>query len=107
MEYRNARRFHPNLLVSQGLGKKAADAKKRAVGLKGKGAKTPITVTPTGSSGDTRGGRSMVRFEVGRSPGEGGSRDEDGSVEGEAEAVQGLLRRMWEHHVEDGAVGED
>ncbi len=107
MEYRNARRFHPALLVSQGLGKKAADAKKRAAGIKGKGAKTPVTVTPTGSSGDTRGGRSMVRFDVGRSPGEVGGRDGDGSVEGDVEGVQGLLRRMWEHHVEDGAVGED
>lgn len=106
MEYRNARRFHPDLLVSQGLGRKATDAKKRGVGAKGKGTKTSVTTTPAGSSGDMRGGRGRVRFEVGRSPGEAGDRDEDGSVEGEAEGVQGMLRRMWEHHVQDGAVGE-
>lgn len=115
MEYRNARRFHADLLVSQRLGKKAADAKRRAVaaGMKGKGGKTPVTVTPVGSSGDTRGGRSVVRFEVGRgsgvSAGEVGGRDGEGSVEGEGEGegVQGLLRRMWEHQGEEGAVGED
>lgn len=107
MEYRNARRFHADLLVSQRLGKKAADSKRRAaVGMKGKGGKTPVTVTPVGSSGDTRGGRSLVRFEVGSvSAGEGGGRDGEGGVEGEG--VQGLLRRMWEHQGEEGAVGED
>lgn len=106
-EYRNARRFHPDLLVSQGLGKKAVDAKKRAESAKRKEAKTSVTATPAGSSGDTRGGRSKVRFEVGRSPGEADDGDENGSVEGEVEGISGLLRRMWEHHSDEGLVGED
>lgn len=95
-EFRNAVRFHPEL-VSGALNKrgmkehldklKATELKKREGGkAKGKQKTTP------GSSGDTVVNRGRVRFEVGRSAG-----DEEGS-EGEREneeGVKGLLERMW------------
>ena len=78
-EYRNARRFYPDLLVGQGISKKVSEkTKKKADSLKGKGVKTPISGTSLGSSAERSSGRGRARFEVGRSPGDAEDGDEDG-----------------------------
>ena len=85
LEYRNGRRFYPELLVG--------NISRSKDGKIGGGSKKQKTKTPvgSGSSGERRG---RVRFEVGSSPGKDLG-NEEGSVEGDGEGVEGLLRRMW------------
>lgn len=102
VEYANARRFYPELLVGtlkkQSMqsklngrkldGQKKQDGKKLSDEHRGKSVKTPV-----GSSEETAQGRGRVRFEVGKgSPESVEELEEDGAVD---EGVEGLLRRMW------------
>lgn len=95
LEYGNGRRFYPELLVGN-ISRRNVERKidaARKDGKMGDGLKKQKTKTSvgSGSSGERRG---RVRFEIGASPGKDmGS--EDGSVEGDGEGVEGLLRRMW------------
>ncbi|KAK3175297.1 hypothetical protein OEA41_002544 [Lepraria neglecta] len=95
LEYRNGRRFYPELLVG--------NISRSKDGKIGDGSKKQKTKTPvgSGSSGERRG---RVRFEVGASPGKDLG-NEEGSVEGDGEGVEGLLRRMWVGS--EGVSGEE
>lgn len=112
-EFRNARRFHKGFLIGTTVNAETGDARKKVTSKgRGRGVKTPTVVTPVGSSGDTRGGRSRVRFEIGGgSLGDGGDGEgvEDGDGEGSAgeemDGMGGLVRRMWSHQVEEGEGG--
>ena len=97
LEYRNGRRFYPELLVGY-ISRRNVERKidvarkdgKMGDGLK-QGKQKVKSPMGSGSSGERRG---RVRFEVGGSPGKDlGS--EEGSMEGDREGVEGLLRRMW------------
>lgn len=105
-EYRNAVRFYPDL-ISGAVGKKevrekvekiTADEQKRLDSQKAKGKGR----TSAESSAETGASRGRVRFEVGRSPGEG--EGSDGEEPHTGDGVQGLLERMWAHtdHIHGG-----
>ena len=106
LEYRNGRKFYPDMLIGnisrQNVEKKIEAAKKD--GKMGDGSKKQKTKASVGS-GSSSERRGRVRFEIGASPGKDlGS--EEGSVEGDGEGVEGLLRRMWVGH-EVLSSGED
>lgn len=94
-EYKNAVRFYPNLIsgavgkkgVREGVEKIKAWEQKKNHKATGKGK------TSAGSSAETGASRGRVRFEVGRSPGEG--EGSDGEEHHAGDGVQGLLERMW------------
>ena len=95
LEYRNARRFYPELLVGN-ISRRNVERKidaARKDGKMGDGSKKQKMKTPvgSGSSGERRG---RVRFEVGASPGKDLG-NEEGSMESDEEGVEALLRRMW------------
>lgn len=102
VEYANARRFYPDLLVSSFRkpamqsklnerkmdGQKKLDGKKAPDGHRGKSFKTAVA-----TSAETAAGRGRVRFEVGKgSPESVEDLEEDGALDG---GVEDLLRRMW------------
>ena len=96
VEFRNCRRFYPNLLVGDVAKKGVA---KKIDAIKSKTERSPVA--SAGSSGDKRG---RVRFELGRSSQEA---DREESGQGEAEekgGVEDLLRRMWESGEAVGAT---
>ena len=111
MEYKNARRFHPNLLPGNGLSKKAV-GKKKSLGQKAKSAAKSLASTPpTSTSAETAAsrGRGRVRFEIGRSPkdAEDGNNNEGGEQQqGQMGGMEGMLRRMW-HQGMDAVLNEE
>ena len=102
LEYRNARRFYPDLAVGQHLSKKVVEAKKQAERAKSKssGTKTPTGTVSLGSSAETTGGRGRVG---------GGSPEgtcEERSVHGEEGALEDLMRRMWHERTHSAVAVE-